>query len=172
MDIFFDIIKYTLPAMITGLTAYYLFRNFFEFQIRVKAAENKNSDRKVTLPLRLQSYERLSLFCERISIPNLIMRLKSPDASAASLQYTMMIAIQQEFEHNISQQVYISDTLWQIIRLTKDNMMAIISDVGGKLDKKAGADELTDALFSYLNENSSATDTALAAIRKEAGDLF
>jgi len=172
MELFFEIIKYTLPALITGLTAYYLFRNFFEFQIRVKAAENKNSDRKITLPLRLQSYERLSLFCERISIPNLIMRLKSPEASAGSLQYSMMIAIQQEFEHNISQQIYVSDTLWQIIRLAKDNMMAVINEVGAKMDKKASADELTDALFKYLAENQSATDTALVAIRREAGDMF
>lgn len=172
MDIFFEIIKYTLPAMITGLTAYYLFRNFFEFQIRVKAVENKNAEKKITLPLRLQSYERLSLFCERISIPNLIMRLKSPEAGAASLQYSMMIAIQQEFEHNISQQIYVSDTLWQIIRLTKENMIAVVNEVGATLDKRATADELTDALFKYLSENQSATDTALAAIRKEAGDLF
>ncbi|MFZ4545228.1 MAG: hypothetical protein ACOYOA_14345 [Saprospiraceae bacterium] len=172
MELFFEIIKYTLPALITGLTAFYLFRNFFEFQIRVKAIENKNHDRKITLPMRLQSYERLSLFCERISVANLIMRLKSPEASASSLQYAMMIAIQQEFEHNVSQQVYVSDALWQIIRLTKDNMMAVISEVGGKMDKKDTADQLTDALFKYFSENPSATDTALAAIRQECGDLF
>ena len=172
MELLFEVIKYTLPALITGLTVFYLFRNFFAFQIRLKSVENKNAEKKITLPLRLQSYERLSLFCERISIPNLIMRLKSPDAGAGSLQYSMMIAIQQEFEHNISQQIYVSDTLWQIIRLAKDNMIAVINEVGGKLDKKASADELTDALFKYLSENQSATDTALAAIRKEAGDLF
>ena len=172
MELLFEILKLTLPALIVGLTVYFLFKNFFDFQYRIKAIENKQNDRKITVPLRLQSYERLSLFCERISIPNLIMRLRSQDGNAQSLRYALMIAIQQEFEHNVSQQVYVSDQLWQIIRLTKENMLGIVNEVASKTDNNANSEVLIDELFKYLSENQSPTDTALAAIRQEAGDLF
>jgi hypothetical protein len=172
MELLFEILKLTLPALIVGLTVYFLFKNFFDFQYRIKAIENKQNDRKITVPLRLQSYERLSLFCERISIPNLIMRLRSQDGNAQSLRYALMIAIQQEFEHNVSQQVYVSDQLWQIIRLTKENMLGIVNEVASKTDNNANSEILIDALFKYLDENQSPTDTALSAIRQEAGDLF
>ncbi len=172
MELLFEILKFTLPALIVGLTTYFLFKNFFDFQYRIKAMENKQNDRRITVPMRLQAYERLSLFCERISIPNLIMRLRAQDGNAQSLRFALMIAVQQEFEHNVSQQVYVSDQLWQIIKLTKENMLGIISEVAQKIDKSADTEPFIDALFKYLEENQSPTDTALAAIRKEAGDLF
>lgn len=172
MELLLEILKFTLPSMVVGLTVYFLFNNFFEFQYRIKAIENKQQDRRTTVPLRLQSYERLSLFGERISIPNLIMRLRTQESSAKSLQYAMMIAVQQEFEHNVSQQVYVTDALWQIIRLTKDNTIAIVNDAASNLDKNADSETLITALFKYIAENPNPTDLALSAIRQEAGELF
>ncbi|HMW75898.1 MAG TPA: hypothetical protein PKD40_09585, partial [Saprospiraceae bacterium] len=71
--------------------------------------ELKQNANAVTLPLKLQAYERLSLFCERISIPSLILRLNQPGMNTQALRYAMLISIQKEFEHNITQQMYISE---------------------------------------------------------------
>jgi hypothetical protein len=172
MELLFEIIKYTLPALIVGLTVYFLFNNFFDFQYRMKAMENKQNDRRTTVPMRLQAYERLSLFCERISIPNLVMRLRTQESNAQSLRYALMIAIQQEFEHNVSQQVYVSSELWQIIKLTKDNMLGIVNEAAQGLAKDADSEQLIDALFKFMTDKQSPTDTALAAIRQEAGEIF
>ncbi len=172
MELLFEILKLTLPALIVGLTVYFLFKNFFDFQYRMKAMESKQNDRRITVPLRLQSYERLSLFCERISIPNLVMRLRTQEGNAESLRFALMIGIQQEFEHNVSQQVYVSGDLWQIIKLTKDNMLGIVSEAAQGLKKEDSTEAFINALFQFMADKQSPTDTALTAIRQESGELF
>jgi hypothetical protein len=172
MEFLLDILKFTLPSLIVGVIIYVLFKNFFEFQLKIKALEGKQGDRKITVPLRLQAYERLSLFCERISIPNLVMRLRTQESSAQSLRYALLIAIQQEFEHNVSQQVYVSTELWQVIKLSKENMLGIVNEVAQSIAKEANNEVLIDALFQFLTDKQSPTDVALAAIRQEAGELF
>lgn len=172
MEFLLEILKLTFPALVVGLTVYYLFKKLFDFQYRMKMIENKQMDRKTTVPLRLQSYERLSLFCERISFPNLIMRLNTQESTAQSLKYAMMIAIQQEFEHNVSQQVYVSDQLWQIIRLTKENMLGIVSEVSAKPENMASGEQFINALLQFNADKQSPIEVALTAIRQEAGELF
>lgn len=172
MEFLFEILKFTLPSLIVGVIVYILFKNFFEFQLKIKALENKHGDRKITVPIRLQAYERLSLFCERISIPNLIMRLRTQEGNAQSLRYALLIAIQQEFEHNVSQQVYVSSELWQVIKLSKENMLGIVNEVASNISKDADNEALIDALFKFMADKQSPTDVALAALRQEAGDLF
>ncbi len=172
MGLFAEILKYTLPGMVVFLTTYLLFKEFFQHQYHQKMLELKQNDSKTTLPLRLQSYERLSLFCERIAIPNLMMRLKNTSSTNQSLQYAMVLSIQQEFEHNISQQIYVSDQLWQIIKLAKETMMNIINTNAQGLDPQGSSDELVKVLFAHISENASPNDLAVNAIRKEASKLF
>jgi hypothetical protein len=84
----------------------------------------------------------------------------------------MVLSIQQEFEHNISQQIYVSDQLWQIIKLAKETMMNFINTNAQALDPNGSSDELVKALFAQISETTSPNDVALNAIRKEASKLF
>ena len=92
---------------------------------------------------------------------------------AAALRYAMMIAIQKEFEHNITQQVYVSNKLWEIIKYTKDDTINTINLIADTIDPKADAKELSHALLNVLDEKKVMTyDKALEAIKKEAGILM
>lgn len=173
LNLFFEILKLTLPSLIIFLTAYYVLKQFLDNQYQIRMVEYKQNQSKSTLPLRLGAYERLSLLCERISVPNLILRIRTENMTAEDLKIAMMIAIQQEFEHNITQQVYVSDNLWQILKLTRENTITIINHVAGSVPPGADSIELGKALFQYLDaQGNTATDTALSAIKQEAGLLM
>jgi CRISPR/Cas system CMR subunit Cmr4 (Cas7 group RAMP superfamily) len=172
MQTLLEVLKLTIPGMLVFLTTYLLFKEFFQNQHQIKALEIRQNNSKTTLPLRLQAYERLSLFCERIAIYNLIMRLRTSTSTNQSLQYAMMLSIQQEFEHNISQQIYVSDELWKIIKMAKDAMVDIVTFNAQNIDPEGNSEELIAKLIAYLNLHPSPNDTAISAIRSEAASYF
>jgi len=131
MDAILDILKYTIPALIVFLTVYYLFQGFLKQQYQMEALKLRQNQSKDVLPIKLQAYERLMMLCERISIDNLSYRLSHPDMGVQELKNACLIAIQQEYEHNMSQQVYVSSNLWKIIELAKDQMQMVISETEG-----------------------------------------
>lgn len=131
MTAFLEILKYSIPALIVFATVYYLFHNFLTQQYQLEALKLKQNMGKDLIPLKFQAYERLMMLCERMSVDNLAFRLSHPDMSTVELKNAMLIAIQQEYEHNVSQQVYVSDNLWKIIQLAKEQVQTVISDVSG-----------------------------------------
>ena len=174
MEIILEIIKITLPALIVFATVYFLMKNHAEKELALRRVElqNNKTDKlsSITVPLKLTAYERLSLFCERISLSNLLMRLPTDNQSAAALRVGLLLAVQQEFEHNLSQQIYISDNLWQIIKLCKDDTLTVINGLYEKVPEGADAKAFARVINSYLEQTEGVTPlmTALAAIRKEA----
>ncbi|MCB0641158.1 MAG: hypothetical protein KDC44_05935 [Phaeodactylibacter sp.] len=168
-----EIIKITIPALTVGLTVYYLFRQFLEKQYQLKALEYRQANQKNALPMKLGAYERLSLFCERISIPNLLFRLNRSEANAMALRLTLLTAIQQEFEHNITQQVYVSDNLWKIILFARNDVIDTINGVAEQVDPKAPGSELVQLLNTYLQQQAlTPLDKAQEAIKKEAAVMI
>ncbi|MEL6866217.1 MAG: hypothetical protein AAFP19_17440 [Bacteroidota bacterium] len=168
-----EIIKVTVPALIVFLTVYHLLKQYLEKEYKVRMLDYKQNQQKTTIPLRLQAYERLSLFCERISIPNLVLRLRTEGMTAAELRLAMMIAVQKEFEHNITQQVYVSDQLWQIIKIARDDVVNVINLAFNEFDPGADARDFSKAMFHYLQQRQAIPqDKALEAIKKEAGLLM
>ncbi len=173
LEALLEIIKITVPALVVFFTVQALLTQYLDKQYQLRQLELRRTQQDTTVPLRLQAYERLTLFCERIAIPNLVLRLRSEEATAANLRMAMLVAIQQEFEHNITQQVYISDQLWQIIQLAQNEVVSVINIVSENVDPKADAQVFSQALFDFLEEKEiKALDTARAAIRKEASLLL
>jgi len=173
LEVILEIIKITVPALIVFFTVQSLLTQYLDKQYQLRQLELRRTQQDTTVPLRLQAYERLTLFCERIAIPNLVLRLRSEEATAANLRMAMLVAIQQEFEHNITQQVYVSDQLWQIIQLAQNEVVSVINIVSENVDPKADAQVFSQALFDFLEEKEiKALDTARAAIRKEASLLL
>ncbi|HQU59506.1 MAG: hypothetical protein KDD02_10800 [Phaeodactylibacter sp.] len=168
-----EILKLAVPALIVFLTAYYVLKAYLDNQLRLKSIELRQSQQQTTLPLRLQAYERLSLFCERISIPSLLLRVRQDAMSSGELRLSLLLAIQQEYEHNITQQVYVSGQLWEIIKMARDEAVNIVTLVAEKVDAKASSKDLAQALFHFLNQReSTVVEKALLAIKKEAGAIF
>jgi hypothetical protein len=168
-----EIVKLTLPALIVFFTAYHLLKKYLDHQEQMRLIDLRQDQRRATLPLRLQAYERLSLFCERITLPNLLLRVQQGQRSASELRLALLLAIQQEYEHNITQQVYVSEQLWQIIKIARDDSIDSISIVAEKIDSRADSQEFAVAILEFLNQReATALEKALIAIKKEASLLF
>lgn len=170
VEFILEIIKIAVPALIVFFTVYQLSKQFFEKQYQLKALEYKQKQTSTTVPMKLQAYERLSMFCERIAIPSLLLRLRTENQSAAALRVSMLLAIQQEFEHNITQQLYVSKNLWEIIKFARDETVVTINGIAEKVAPDAEGKELAGTLLNYLStQEGSVLDKALIAIKKEAG---
>ena len=145
-------------------------KRFFDAQLQSKLLDQKKDERGSTSTLKLQAYERLLLFCERISYSNLLLRIRHADVSSEALASALVLAVQQEYEHNVTQQLYVSDKLWEIIKMAKGQMIEIISQIEEGLPVDASGKALAEALIDYHNrEEKTPNETAKLAIKREAG---
>ncbi len=168
LSVFLEILKFTIPALIVFFTVYFLFKKYLDSQIQLKAMENRKLFANQTLPLKLQAYERLMVLCDRISIPNLISRLRTNAMSNKELQNAMMIAVQQEFEHNNAMQIYTSEKLWEIISLAKNQTLAIIASANEGLNDSDNAGLFAEkVLKEQMKQSTASVDVAKSAIKKE-----
>jgi len=172
-DFILDLLKITIPALIVFLTVYFLMKMHLKHQsemVRHKMFVETNAN---TIPVQLQAYERLALFCERISLPNLILRLREHDMLSKDLKVALVFGLQKEYEHNISQQIYVSDQLWNIINIAKDNTFSVLQNASEKVAPGSNSMELVRAINAEIEglEFSSA-QKAQEAIRKEAALLL
>lgn len=174
MIVFLEILKYILPALVVFATVYYLVDAQFKQQLRVMNQQQKLEAQKLTLPLKLQAYERLILLLERLALDQLLLRVRGAGMTAGELQGALLIAISQEFDHNVSQQLYVSETLWQMVSFTKSELLSLVSKAGEGLDP-AGADEQLVHRLLLVHEQLGTANPMLKtqmAIRTEAGKLF
>jgi hypothetical protein len=170
----FELLKYTLPALIVFLTAYFLLTRYMQKDATAKAIEMKLKRDKEIVMLRLQAYERLSLFLERISPANVISRVRTPDMIGSELQYSMVKNIREEYEHNLSQQIYISSTSWNLIVAAKDEIIRTINLIGQQLPPDASSGQLINAIFTGISRANAPlpTEHALEILKAECRELF
>lgn len=169
-----EVSKYTLPALIVFLTAYFLLTRYMNRDANVKALELKmKRDHEITI-LRLQAYERLALFLERINPAAIISRVRTPDMLASELQYAIVKNIREEYEHNLSQQVYVSGNAWSLISASKDEIAKTINLIGTQLPPEASAGQLINAIFTGISATNSPlpTEHALEYLKAECRELF
>jgi hypothetical protein len=176
MQVFQIIVLPLLVIIGLGVALYYYLH---ERRIQVNQSQSLEWQKlqfeknKATMTLRLAAYERLLLLCERVTIPNLLARFRTEGASVNDLRLAILIGIQQEFEHNVTQQIYISESLWNILKVARDNTAQTINIAAEKLDPKADSSALVNELFKMLSEQQTdSLATAQSAIRQEAASLL
>ncbi len=163
------ILGLTIPSIVVLLAVFLMFRQYFQHQTQIKVLSLKQERAQITLPLRLQAFERLTLLCERIDLPDLVLRLKTPGANAGALRSALLLAIQQEFEHNLTQQLYVSSELWQILIKAKDKTMDLITIASDGIDPKASADAYASKLITIAYEEEALpSHIAKRAIKTES----
>lgn len=168
-----EIVKLTIPALVVFLTVYYLLRQYIDGQIRLRSLDLRQAQQDTTLNLRLQAYERLALLCERMSLPGLLLRMRQEGMSAAELRVALLLGIQQEYDHNVTQQVYVSRQLWEIIKAARNDSVDTVSLAAEQVDPKADGREFARALLSILEQRGvTGPEKALEAVKKEAGLLW
>jgi len=168
MEQVFEILKYTLPSFIVFVTAYYILRTFMRNQLLQKQIEYRSKSIKETLPLRLQAYERLSLLIERISPTSMVPRVKVPQMSAKELQIALLNNIRQEYEYNLTQQIYVSAQLWALVTNLKEETVNMIASISSNMAEDASANELAREIFqSMLNTKGGFPTTKILEVLKE-----
>jgi hypothetical protein len=168
-----EILKIVLPAIIVFLTAYFLFRDMLENSQKQREFEFRIKNGKKITPVRLQAYERLALLLERISPQSLLMRVSPNDINAFEYHQQLLSHIRQEFEHNFSQQIYVSAILWETIRGARENLIGIINKSAEEVDNNAPALALSKKIIeNYIDEENDAIVIAMNELKKEVGKLF
>ncbi len=166
---YYEIILLMIPVLLVFGAIYLLFRQFFHNQYKLQVGLAAQSGGESVVRLKLQAYERLMLFCERIAVRSMLLRLQSSHMTAMDLQSAIVLAVQQEFEHNLSQQLYVSDKLWMIIDLAKNQVIEIVVHVGSNVNPDAPAEDLSKQLILFLeSQKNSPVETAKAAIKQES----
>jgi hypothetical protein len=166
-----EILAYTIPSLITGGVAYFLFDSYFKDQQNTRKWLLQKDNRKDTLPLRLQAYERMTLFVERINPSQLLVRIAPISDEKNEYANYVIAQIEQEFEHNLTQQIYISDECWSIITTAKNATIQMIR-LGTKSEKVSDANQLREVILTDLLEKQSPSSAALAFIKNEVGQLW
>lgn len=166
-----EVIAYTIPSLITGAVAYFLFDSHFKDQQNTRKWLLQKDNQSALLPLRLQAYERLTLLMERINPSQLMVRI-SPLTQDKEEYRTFVIAqIEQEFEHNLAQQIYVSEKCWSIIVTAKNATIQMIR-LATLNERVNNADNLRELVISDLLEKPSPSSAALAFIKSEVGELW
>jgi hypothetical protein len=166
-------LKITLPALIVFLTAYFLFRDMLENGQKQREFEFRITNSKNITPVRLQAYERLALLLERISPQSLLIRVPPHDITASDFHHQLLSQIRQEFEHNLSQQIYVSPILWETIRGARENLIGIINKSAEEIDRDAPALLLSKKIIeNYIDEENQVILIAMNELKKEIGKLF
>lgn len=172
MEHFWEILKYTLPSLILFLTIYFVLKSYLKSQTTTKIMELQSAQKKEILPLRIQAYERLMMFVERINVDQLVYRIREPNMKVKELQGSLIVAVQQELEHNLSQQIYISGKLWQIIELAKNEVLSHIINVSERFSPEDNSSEFASTLIGERNAVTGIIEKAKEALRSEAKLLF
>lgn len=170
---FLEIAKYVIPSLIVFLTAYFTISSFMKNEEKKRKLELLLNTRRVITPVRLQAYERAVLFLERISPDSMLTRLHKKDMTAGDLQSRMLATIRAEFEHNFTQQVYMSHDSWQMIIKAKENTVKLINTVASEIKKEAPSIILSKALLEHIMEiPKTPSATAIEFLKKEIQLLF
>ncbi|MBT8253297.1 MAG: hypothetical protein KJN68_04945 [Bacteroidia bacterium] len=160
-----------MPALVTGIIAYYFFREHTRNEDGRRRFLLHRDLQVNALPLRLQAYERMVLFLERISPNNLITRIRPTSSDKDSYEILLIATIEQEYEHNLSQQVYMSDECWNIITAAKSATIQLIRKAGLS-DKIDSADKLREVVLTEMMEKFPPSNAALSYVKQEVSDLW
>ena len=172
LDQLFEIVKIILPAGIVLLTTYYLVNKFLHQESQKKALDLKLANQNILTPIRLQAYERIVLFLERINPSSMVMRANK-NMSASSLQGELLKTIRSEFEHNLSQQIYMSNKSWEAVVKAKEETIKVINVAATQVNPEASGMELAQAVVNVSSQLSHLpTKEAIDFIKKEIGKEF
>lgn len=163
-----ELLKYTLPSLIVFVTAYLVIRQFLEAETRRQRHLSATKNQELITPLRLQAYERVVLFLERISPESMLMRITVQNLTNQQLQKEMLTSLRAEYEHNLSQQVYISPKAWEMVKNARTNLTLLINKSSAKVNPASPAIELSRVLLEdIMDAEGSPVAPAIEFLKKE-----
>ena len=166
-----DLFLFAIPSLITGFIAYYFFKEFIKSEEGRRRYLLKKDLQVNLLPTRLQAYERMTLFLERITPSKLLIRVIPLTTDKDDYEALIIQNIEQEYEHNLSQQIYISEKCWSAITAAKNATLQLIRKAS-TLEKTDTANKLREVILTEMLERRSPSDAALSFLKDEVSDLW
>ncbi len=173
MDAFFEILKYTLPAALVIAVVWVLQHKFYQQQeSRQRYLLYKENQKNVT-PVRFTAYERLVLFLERITPDSLLVRTQSEAYTAIQLHAALLTVVRAEFEHNVAQQIYVSEEAWEVVKNAKESVVQLINACASQVDPQGPSVNLANAILAtYQQSNAAPTMVAISFLKNELKTYF
>ena len=168
---FLGLMLYCIPALLTGAIAFLFFKEHVTNENNRRNFMLHKTYHKEILPTRLQAFERLTLFLERISAHNLLLRVPPIAPQPDAYKDLLIKTIEQEYEHNLAQQIYVSESCWQIISAAKNNSIKLIRSFE-ITEETPTANDMSAALFETLTQSKLSPQMALNVLKEELGLLL
>jgi len=173
MDILIEFVKIVVPAVLVLYAVYLTIKAMISKELKSKAIEYQIENNKTVLPIRLQAFERMSLFLERINPGSLIVRLNQPGMTTKLFQSVLVNEVRSELNHNLSQQIYMSDDAWNMIKNTTEEIITLINTATEKQKEDAKSSDLAkDIITMYVGRKDDPIATTLTFIKDEIRELF
>lgn len=173
MEMIIDLLKIVLPALLVLYAAYLIVRSFTTRQLEEYKYAIRQKNAEIVTPIRLQAYERVCLLLERIAPSNMIPRLNETKMSAKDLQSALVAEIRSEYNHNLSQQVYMSGDAWTFISSAVEQLISMINEAGYEVGEKASGLDLAKVIFEKsLKQEGDTLKGALSYIKEEIREVF
>jgi hypothetical protein len=165
--------KILIPASIVLYAVYLMVRSFIQREIDLKKLEVRTRSIETILPARLQAYERMALFLERISPQNLLIRLNNSGYSARDFQKVLLDEIRNEYNHNVSQQVYMSEQVWNQVKNAKEDLVILINEASSRVTMESTSLDLSKKIFEMaMDKKVDPIGHALSELKKEIQQIF
>jgi len=168
-----DLLYILLPALMVLIASAYTLRAMLKNEQKKRTLDLALKNQQIVTPIRLQAYERLVLFMERITPANLLMRMNPRNHTVHQLQRQLLQAIRSEFDHNLTQQLYISPKAWSLVKTAREQQTQFINRQTAKLKPGDNGMKLSTLLIEeFMAQENSPTQIAIDFLRKEMRQYF
>lgn len=173
-EIILDIIKFTLPALIVFLTVFTMLSKQAKKEEKLKLYELKSKQSKEALPLRLQAFERITLLLHRLAPENLIPRVQTPSSNVKGFSIALLKTIKTEFEHNVTQQIYVSTPTWNRLYQYRADLEALIRQKATEINPDEAGMKLSEAILETIIDDPELLgyQDAMRSIKRDVRELF
>ncbi|MEO7989112.1 MAG: hypothetical protein ABI663_06190 [Chryseolinea sp.] len=173
MDALIEFIKILVPAAVVLYAMYLVVRLFVQREIDIKKLEVRGKCIETVLPNRLQAYERMTLFLERMAPQNLLMRLNAGGMPAREFHQLLLAEIRNEYNHNASQQIYIGEEVWNMIKNSKEDLIVMINEAASEMTPESTSLNLSKKIFEKsIIKTVDPIAHALSELKKEIHQVF
>jgi hypothetical protein len=162
-----------IPAGLLLVGMYLMVKSFLNKQYDQKKLELVGKSADTIIPLRLQAYERMTLYLERITPNYLLLRVYERAVHVSDFHILLLKEIREEYYHNLAQQVYISPEVWDEIKTSMNEMLTLVNQSAADLKPDEPAIKLSKRIFDkVVSEELDPTGKALLLLKKEVQQMF
>ena len=172
-ELIFDLLKIIIPSALLLAGMYFVVKSYVDRDYKLRLLELRMKNAETVLPIRLQAYERMTLFLERITPSNLLIRVSGGGQTATDYHRMLINDIRNEYNHNLSQQIYMTDQTWEMIQSAKENVVTLINRSFHELqDKSKGTELAKRVLETIIAQETDPTAHAITIMKKEINQVF